>query len=83
VHLAAKGNRFPKKKFPQTCVGVTKNAYSLIFYEFYYLKGKLTLVRTRKACGGVASHIHSFVTSTLDRDELSALLSDLFTPGTL
>ena len=50
--LLPKATAFERKKVAQTCVGVTKNVYSLIFHEFYYLKGKLILVRTRKACGG-------------------------------
>ena len=51
VYLAAEGKRFRKKKFAQTCVGVSKNMYSL---TLYCLKGELILVRTRKACSGVA-----------------------------
>ena len=82
MHLAAKGNSFGKKKVAQTCGGVIQNVFSLIFHEFYYLKGKLILVRTRKACGEVASHIHSFLTSSLDRDELSDLIFGRLTPGT-
>jgi hypothetical protein len=78
-----KATAFERKKVAKTCVSVTKNVYSLMFHEFCYLKVKLIVVRTRKACEGVASQIHSFLRSTLDRYELSALLSGHLTPDTL